>query len=395
MKPVATATLKSKKDQSVRRFHPWIFSGAIKGWDGTPVDGHIVEVRANKGALLGYGYYQDNSSICIRMLSFGTEDLEEGFWEEKLQKAWNRREKLGLTNNDATKMFRLVFAEGDELPGLIIDMYNGHAVIQCYALATYNAANTVLSFLKEKMGDNLISAYVKVPEHLSTLHNIQSDCIHGSNPDHCIASEHGTQYLINWKTGQKTGFFIDQRDNRKLLGDLSKGKKILNTFCYSGGFSMEALKGGAAEVHSLDASELALEELEENLKLNKLEHLKHRSIKADAMEYLKNMDTDYDIIVLDPPAFAKSISARHKAIQGYKRLNARAMEHIKPGGIIFTFSCSQVVDKFLFNNTILSAAIASNRKIKVLGQMHQPPDHPYSIYHPEGEYLKGLVIQVD
>ena len=395
MKISATATLKTKKDQSIRRFHPWIFSGAIKDWEGEAKDGEIVAVKSNKGGHLGYGYFQDQSSICIRMLTFGEEELNDDFWNNCLERAWQRREKLGLIDNPDNSLYRLVFAEGDSLPGLIIDMYDNHAVLQCYAMATYNIRELVCDFLKSKLGDKLKSVYVKIPEYIRLANGLENECIYGDDPDLCTATEHGTKYWINWKTGQKTGFFIDQRDNRKFLGSLSKGKKVLNTFCYSGGFTMEALKGGAKEVHSLDSSELALEELEKNLALNNLVSEKHRTIKADAMDYLKEMDTDYDIIVLDPPAFAKSISSRHKAIQGYKRLNARAIEHIKPGGIILTFSCSQVVDKFLFNSTILAAAIASGRRIQVIGQLHQPADHPFSIFHPEGEYLNGLAIQVD
>ncbi len=389
----ATAYLKSKKDQSIRRFHPWVFSGAVKKWEGEPTDGTMVAVRANKGGLLGYGYYQANSSICIRMLQFGEEEIQGDYWRTPLQQAFERRQKLGLTDNPNTNMYRLVFAEGDALPGLIIDVYNNHAVIQCYAFATYQISEAVAAALQELYQNQLKSCYVKLPDHLKAQHNIENYYVFGDQAQ-TQAQEHGTQYQINWEEGQKTGFFIDQRENRKLLGSLSKGKKVLNTFCYTGGFSLEAIKGGATEVHSLDSSQTALDELQENLKLNGLEQSNHKTIKADATDYIKSMQTDYDIIVLDPPAFAKSISARHKAIQGYKRLNSQAMEHIKPGGMIFTFSCSQVVDKYLFHSTILAAAINSGRKVKVLHQLHQPADHPYSIYHPEGEYLKGLVIQV-
>ncbi|TXC76236.1 class I SAM-dependent rRNA methyltransferase [Luteibaculum oceani] len=391
----AVATLKTKKDQSIRRYHPWVFSGAVKSWEGEPIDGDVVEVRSNKGGLLGYGYFQDQSTICIRMITFGDNTPSTSFWTDSLEKAWRRREKLGLVENNETNMYRLVFAEGDGLPGLIIDMYDGHAVMQAYSIATYHIKDIVVEFLKNKLGSKLKSVYVKMPEHIKTLHGVDEELVYGNEISECIAKENGTKYHINWETGQKTGFFIDQRDNRKWLGSISKGKKVLNTFCYTGGFSIEALKGGAAEVHSLDSSETALQELERNLALNGLENANHKTIKADAVDYIKSMETDYDIIVLDPPAFAKSISSRHKAIQGYKRLNARAIEHIKPGGLILTFSCSQVVDKFLFNSTVLAAAIPTGREIKVLGQLHQPADHPYSIYHPEGEYLKGLVIQVD
>ncbi|MGB0166254.1 MAG: class I SAM-dependent rRNA methyltransferase [Luteibaculum sp.] len=395
MKISAVATLKTKKDQSIRRFHPWIFTGAIKNWEGEPEDGDWVEVRANKGGLLGYGYFQADSSICIRMFFFGEEKVDETLWKKRLEQAILRRQKIGLLNHPQTNMYRLVFAEGDGLPGLIIDMYNGYAVIQAYSKAIYQLKEIWVEGLKAFFGKELKGVYIKTQAHLKSSLDVIDTALFGEDPESTIAKEHDSQYLINWKSGQKTGFFIDQRENRKLLGQIAKGKKILNTFCYSGGFSVEALKGGAAEVHSLDSSEQALTELEENLRLNGLEAKNHKTIKADAIDYLKEMKEDYDIIVLDPPAFAKSISSRHKAIQGYKRLNHLAMEHIKPGGIIFTFSCSQVVDKYLFNSTVTAAAIAAGRRIQVLHQLHQPADHPYSIYHPEGEYLKGMVIHVD
>ncbi len=288
-------------------------------------------------------------------------------------------------------------AEGDHLPGLIIDFYNGVAVMQCHSLGMYKHRQLISSALQSELGNHLTAVYDKSAEFMLKNHGMEEEngYLFGSCQTPHKALENGNTFEIDWITGQKTGFFIDQRDNRDLLGHYSGGKKVLNTFSYSGGFSVYALQCEANLVHSLDSSKKALELADANVKANSLDEAKHKSIASDTLDYLKEMDEDYDIIILDPPAYAKHQRVRHKAVQGYKRLNSYAIKHIKPGGLIFTFSCSQAVDKTLFTNTITAAAIAEGRKVRILHQLHQPPDHPVNVYHPESEYLKGLVIQVD
>ena len=389
--------LKPAKDKSVKRFHPWVFSGAIKTVDPQSKDGEIVDVFSNKGKYLGTGHFQEGS-ISIRLFEFNQQPINDSYWKEKLLKALTLRIKIGLVDANETNIFRLVHAEGDDLPGLIIDYYNGTAVVQCHSIGMWLIKDIICQSL-QSIVPNLKAIYDKSAETLPSKHveehQIENQYLFGEKDAIYEGLEYGNQFSINWITGQKTGFFIDQRENRKLLGELSKNKKILNTFCYSGGFSIYALNNGAKEVHSLDSSKKAIDLLEKNIELIKNYKNNHTSIVADAMDYIKNVDADYDIIILDPPAFAKHMNARHKAIQGYKRLNARAIEQIKPGGLIFTFSCSQVISKELFRNTLLSAGINAGRKIKILHQLHQPSDHPVNIFHPESEYLKGLVIQVD
>ena len=387
-------TLKPAKDKSIKRFHPWIFSNAIKEIEKGVKDGNAVEVFSNKGKYLGTGHYQQET-LCIRIFEFRQQAIDEKYWKLKIELAINNRKEF--IDNANTTIFRLIHAEGDDLSGLIIDFYNGTAVIQCHSIGMWLIKDLICNILRERF-PNLDAIYDKSSDSLDQKHqtnySIENTYLFGNDLNKTPAKENNNSFSINWINGQKTGFFIDQRENRKLLGELSKDKKILNTFCYSGGFSIYALNNGAKEVHSLDSSKKAIDLLEENIALIKNKKIKHKSIVADAMEYIKNINEDYDIIILDPPAFAKHMSAKHKAIQGYKRLNSRAIEQIKPGGIIFTFSCSQVISKELFRNTILSVGIALERKIKILHQLHQPPDHPINIFHPESEYLKGLVIQV-
>jgi 23S rRNA (cytosine1962-C5)-methyltransferase len=387
-------TLKPAKDKSIKRFHPWIFSNAIKEIEKGVKDGNAVEVFSNKGKYLGTGHYQQET-LCIRIFEFRQQAIDEKYWKLKIELAINNRKEF--IDNANTTIFRLIHAEGDDLSGLIIDFYNGTAVIQCHSIGMWLIKDLICNILRERF-PNLDAIYDKSSDSLDqkyqTNYSIENTYLFGNDLNKTPAKENNNSFSINWINGQKTGFFIDQRENRKLLGELSKDKKILNTFCYSGGFSIYALNNGAKEVHSLDSSKKAIDLLEENIALIKNKKIKHKSIVADAMEYIKNINEDYDIIILDPPAFAKHMSAKHKAIQGYKRLNSRAIEQIKPGGIIFTFSCSQVISKELFRNTILSVGIALERKIKILHQLHQPPDHPINIFHPESEYLKGLVIQV-
>lgn len=392
----AIIRLKPGKDKSIVRKHPWVFSGAIKAIEGDVTEGSFVQVIANKGRHLGYGHYQDGS-IAVRVLLFEHEELTDNLYEQRIASAYNLRLSLGLANSEETTIFRLIHAEGDFLPGLIIDHYNGHLVVQCHSIGMYQDVDKIKAALLSVMGDNVKSIYLKCS---GTLPKNYADYkgdgfIHNEVETPQIALEYENKFAINWVTGQKTGFFIDQRENRKLLARYAKGKKVLNTFCYSGGFSVFALNAGAELVHSLDASQKAIDLTDENIALADFGENKHKSIVDDAMDFIKDLPEDYDIIVLDPPAFAKHRSAKHNAVQGYKRLNAHAIRQIKPGGIIFTFSCSQVVDKMLFTNTIIAAAIAANRKVRILEQLHQPADHPVSSTHPEGEYLKGLVIQVE
>ncbi len=387
-------TLKHGKDQSIRRNHPWVFSGAIQRIDGKPENGDIIEVADIKGETLGFAHYSEGS-IAARIFSFGKNIDLENIWEKKISDAFELRMKLGLTGNEATTIYRLVHGEGDGLPGLIIDIYGSTAVIQCHSSGMYKLRARFVDALKKVFGEHLQAIYDKSAEKL---HHKDDEApvnsyLFGEAAD-TVAYEYGHAFKIDWEQGQKTGFFIDQRENRRLLQEMSAGKKVLNTFCYTGGFSVYALKGGATLVHSLDSSQKALELTEENIRLNNIDPNKHSVIKADAVEYLKNIDVDYDVIVLDPPAFAKHLSARHKAVQGYLRINEAAMRQIKPGGIIFTFSCSQAVDKQLFTNTVIAAAIAAKRDVKILHQLHQPADHPISAFHPEGEYLKGVVVLV-
>jgi len=383
--------LSKNKEESLLRKHPWVFSGAIDLIDEEILDGDIVTVFDSKEKFLGTGHFQ-NATIAVRILSFEETELDQKFFNHILSEAIELRKTLGLFSKE-NSICRIVHGEGDGLPGLIIDFYNGIAVIQCHSIGMYQTIELISQALQNTLGNSLKAIYSKSSETLHNKEGIVDSYIWGTCKMPHKAKENGIQFSIDWVTGQKTGFFIDQRENRKLLSKYATGKKVLNTFCYSGGFSLFALKAGASEVHSLDSSKKAIELTENNIHLNKLTE-NHVSIVADAMEYMKTVDNSFDVIILDPPAFAKHRDKRHQAIQGYKRLNEMAIRSIKPGGIIFTFSCSQVVDKNLFTHTIIAAAINSGRKIRILEQLHQPADHPINAFHPEGEYLKGLVIQV-
>jgi 23S rRNA (cytosine1962-C5)-methyltransferase len=327
------------------------------------------------------------------VLTFDDDALDQVFFNDKISKAVQVRMSLNLITKENT-ICRLIHGEGDSLPGLIVDYYNGVAVVQCHSIGMYNSLALITEGLKKALGKKLSAIYSKSSDTLPTRTEVEDAYVFGTCETPHQALEHGVKINIDWVNGQKTGFFIDQRENRYLLGKYAQGKKVLNTFCYSGGFSLLALKNNATLVHSLDSSKKAIALTDENIALNNFNE-RHASIVADAMEYMKDLPEDYDIIVLDPPAFAKHRDKRHKAIQGYKRLNAHAIRQIKPGGLIFTFSCSQVVDKNMFTNTIIAAAIESGRNVRIIEQLHQPADHPINAFHPEGEYLKGLVIQVD
>lgn len=383
--------LKKNKEESILRKHPWIFSGAIDLIDEEIEDGDIVSVYDSKKRFLANGHFQ-NATIAIRVMSFENIEVNQEFFNQKIGEAIKLRKDLGLFSED-NSICRLIHGEGDGLPGLIIDFYAGVAVVQCHSIGMYQSIEFVNKALQVNLKKDLKAVYAKSSDTLQNKDNIKDEFVFGKVELPHLAKENGIVFSIDWIKGQKTGFFIDQRENRALLGKYAQSKKVLNTFCYSGGFSLSALQAGAKEVHSLDSSKKAIELTDANIVLNNFKG-KHKSIVADAMEYLKSPDNSYDIIVLDPPAFAKHRDKRHQAIQGYKRLNEMAIKSIKSGGIIFTFSCSQVVDKYLFTNTVIAAAISSGRNIRILEQLHQPADHPINAFHPEGEYLKGLVIQV-
>lgn len=395
MKTTSRIILKQNRDQSVRRFHPWVFSGAIQKMEGTPLDGDWVEVLDSRKNTLGFGHYQQGS-ISIRLLSFSTEIPGEDFWHLKLAKAWDQRQACGIPNVHTTA-FRLVHGEGDGLPGLIIDIYQGVAVVQAHDIGMHMDRLSIAQALKDVMKGQLDAIYYK--SHSTLPGAMRTDESHGylsgmSAVPH-IVQEHDHKFYIDWETGQKTGFFLDQRENRQLLGSFSRGKRILNTFCYTGGFSIYALQAGASLVHSVDASEKAIELTRKNIELNGFDSAVHACWAMDTFDFMRDKHNQYDVIVLDPPAFAKHREARHQAVKGYQRLNAEAMKIIRSGGILFTFSCSQVVDRDLFYNTVASAAIQSERQVKVLHQLTQPADHPVSMFHPEGEYLKGLVLYIE
>ena len=394
-------TLNPGKEHSAQRFHPWIFSGAIKKITNNsnelqkPKEGDLVKVVSNKDEFLGIGHYQ-NGSIMVRLITFEEQEINLKFWVSKIQEAYNLRALIELTSNSKTNIYRLIHAEGDGLPGLIIDYYNGTLVIQSHSIGMHYAKNDLVKALKMVYQNNLKSIFDKSEGTLPKGFGEQIKDAYlweGENVD-LIAVENECKYHIDWLKGQKTGFFIDQRDNRFLLGAYAKGKKVLNTFCYTGGFSVSALKNGAALVHSVDASKRAIELTNDNVALNGFAN-NHESFAMDTFDFFSKNDLSvYDIVVLDPPAFAKHQNVKHNAVQGYKRLNATAIQSMKSGSMLFTFSCSQVIDQKLFYNTIMSAGIQVGRKLKVLHQLTQPADHPINIFHPESSYLKGLVLQV-
>jgi len=355
-----------------------------------------VEVFNNKDEYLATGHYQIGT-IAVRVLSFEQADPGYDLWIKRIQNAWQLREQSGI-RNATTNVFRLINAEGDGMPGLIIDYYNGVAVMQMHSIGMYRAKDEIIKALQDVLGDALIAVYDKSEGTIPFKSGIEpkNGYVWGEAPrtDH-IVLENGLKFKPNWVEGQKTGFFIDQRYNRALLGEYAKGRKVLNMFCYTGGFSVYALKGGASLVHSVDSSQGAIALTRENVALNGFDPVRHEAFATDAFGYLDNMDNSYDLIILDPPAFAKHNNVLHNALQGYKKLNAKAFDKIKPGGILFTFSCSQVVSKDNFRKSVFAAAANSGREVRILHQLTQPADHPVNIYHPEGEYLKGLVLYVN
>jgi 23S rRNA (cytosine1962-C5)-methyltransferase len=385
-------TLNKGKEFSMQRRHPWVFSGAIAKKDNNLNDGDLVEVYSSKNEFLAIGYYA-GGSIAVRIISFEKTTIDENFWFEKINKAWTYRNHLGILN-EKTNVCRIFFGEGDGVPGLILDYYNGHVVLQAHSWGVYQQKDNIVVAIKKALGSSLKSIYDKSAESLSkhVSGKTENGYLSGSEEE-IIVLENNHRFKIDFINGQKTGFFIDQRDNRKLLGDYCKDKVVLNTFSYTGGFSVYAAAADAKEVHSVDVSAPAIALCDQNIELNNCKN--HKSFAMDTFEFLKDKQNVYDVIVLDPPAFAKSRDSKHNAVIGYKRLNTMAMKLIKPNGIIFTYSCSGVVDKMLFYNTIASAAMEANRNIKVLHYMYQPADHPVTPYFPEGEYLKGMVLWVE
>lgn len=395
MQQRAKVILKTKKAEAVMRFHPWVFSGAIKKIEGNAANGDVVDVYSNKLKYLATGHYQDGS-IAVRLFSWVEMEPDREFWKTKLTTAWRFRKSL-FADPAITNAYRLVFAEGDGMPGLIIDVYDDIAVFQTHSVGMHKIKSMLTELLQELMGAQLVAVYDKSSDAMHRMSNEASE--NGfllGDKARTVVMENHCKFNVDVEKGQKTGYFLDQRDNRKLLGEYAAGRKVLNMYAYTGGFSVFALKGGATQVDSVDSSAKAMDLAEENIRINELPGDKHRAITADALDFLKEMEKGtYDIIVLDPPAFAKSRSARHNAVQGYKRINAMALEKIKPGGLLFTFSCSMVVDRRLFADTITAAAIQTGREVSVLHTLSQPADHPMSIFHPEGSYLKGLVLKVE
>lgn len=387
--------LKPKKEDSLLRFHPWIFSGAIARQEGKIEEGDVVEVYTSAGNFIATGHFQVGS-IAVRVLSFSTCKIDINFWEEKIRSAYQLRQAIGLITNN-NNSFRLVHGEGDNLPGLIVDIYAHTAVIQSHSVGMHLARHHIAEAILKVMSPHIQNVYYKSETTLPYKADVDAEngYLFGSYTD-SEAVENGLKFRADWLKGQKTGFFIDQRDNRSLLEQYAAGKSVLNMFCYTGGFSFYAMRGGATKVHSVDSSSKAIMLTKQNVELNFPDDPRHEAFAEDAFSFLGKMNSDdYDLIILDPPAFAKHRDAIRNALQGYKRLNAAAFKKIKSGGILFTFSCSQAISKEAFRLAVFSAAASTGRSVKILHQLTQPADHPINIYHPEGEYLKGLVLYVE
>ena len=386
-----TIQLKRGKEESLLRFHPWVFSGAVQRADKDVQDGDLVRVLTANGDFIAVGHYQ-LGSIMVRVLSFRDVEIDDAFWHSRLLSALQMRQTIGLADNPQNNTYRLVHGEGDNLPGLIIDVYDKTTVMQAHSIGMHLCRHDIARQLVEVMGDRIANVYYKSETTLPFMEP-ENGFIVGGSPDN-VAVENGLKFRVDWLRGQKTGFFVDQRENRSLLEHYAKGRRVLNMFCYTGGFSVYAMRGGAALVHSEDSSAKAIELTRQNVEMNFPGDSRHQAFCEDAFKYLEKAD-GYDLIILDPPAFAKHRGALHNALKGYTRLNAKAFEKIQAGGILFTFSCSQVVTKDHFRNAVFTAAAQAGRKVRILHQLHQPADHPINIYHPEGEYLKGLVLYVE
>ena len=390
-----SVTLRRGKAESLKRFHPWIFSGALAHVEEGVSAGDMVRVLNEAGDFLAVGHYQPGS-IAVRVLSFEDIAIDAAFWRKRLAEAYRLRCAIGIARRDDNDIYRLVHGEGDRLPGLVVDVYGDTAVVQAHSTGMHVEREAVADELLAIPGCGIRNVFYKSETTLPHREEwrLQDGFIRGGST--CdVATECGLRFRIDWLRGQKTGFFIDQRDNRNLLEHYAKGRRVLNMFCYTGGFSVYALRGGAELVHSVDSSSKAIDLTRENVGLNFPDDNRHEAFAEDAFRYLDKMGNDYDLIVLDPPAFAKHKEALRNAIKGYTRLNAMAISKIHPVGILFTFSCSQAVSKEQFRLAVFTAAAQSGRHVRILHQLHQPADHPVNIYHPEGEYLKGLVLQVE
>ena len=392
--------LKRGREESLRRFHPWVFSGAIAEIQGTPAEGDIVSVHGSAGDFLAYGHYQIGS-IAVRVLSFDESALHPSFWEEMLARALEVRVSCGLHGSEYTNCYRLVHGEGDNLPGLIIDYYDGVCVLQAHSVGMFRAKKQISDALRAVYGDTLKAVYdkssgtapFKAGLELIDGYLYRREDFHENE---LAVLENGQKFLVNWTEGQKTGFFLDQRDNRALVGSVANGRNVLNLFCYTGGFSIYALANGAAHVDSVDSSKKAMMMVDRNVELNGFEPSRHTSLCCDAIDYLREVPADkYDLMIVDPPAFAKHRGSLKNALRAYQRLNAAAISKVAPGGFVFTYSCSQVVDKEAFALAVFSAAAQAGRRVRILDRLNQPCDHSVNIYHPEGEYLKGLLLYVE
>ena len=399
-----TIQLKKGKEDSLKRFHPWIFSGAIQRIDEGISEGDTVRVITSQGEFIAIGHYQIGS-IAVRVLAFNDCEINSAFWYNKLLSALQMRQSIGIADSPTNNTYRLVHGEGDGLPGLIIDCYGKTAVLQAHSVGMHYVRKDIAAALKEVMGERIENIYYKSETTLpykaelnageaEEADGLKNGFLYGGSNEN-TAIENGLKFHVDWLRGQKTGFFVDQRENRSLLEQYAKGKSVLNMFCYTGGFSFYAMRGGASAVHSVDSSAKAIELTNANVELNFPGDTRHKAFCEDAFKFLEHEGDKYDIIVLDPPAFAKHRAALRNALKGYTRLNVKAFEHIKNGGILFTFSCSQVVTKDNFRNAVFTAAAQAGRTVRILHQLHQPADHPINIYHPEREYLKGLVLYVE
>ena len=386
--------LKRGKEESLKRFHPWIFSGAIQKADGGLEEGEVVRVITSEGDFIAVGHYQIGS-IAVRVLSFSDVDIDDMFWQSRLESAFQMRRSIGIVDDPHNNTYRLVHGEGDNIPGLVIDIYGNTAVMQAHSVGIHQERMAIAKALVEVAGDRIANVYYKSETTLPYKAELgQEDGFIIGGSDDNLAMENGLKFHVDWLKGQKTGFFVDQRENRSLLERFAKGKKVLNMFCYTGGFSFYAMRGGAELVHSVDSSAKAIELTTRNVDMNFPGDTRHEAFCEDAFKYLDRMGDRYDLVILDPPAFAKHRGALHNALKGYTRLNTKAFEKIQKGGILFTFSCSQVT-KDNFRNAVITAAAIAGRKVRILHQLHQPADHPINIFHPEGEYLKGLVLYVE
>ena len=387
-----TIQLKKGKDESLRRFHPWVFSGAIQHVDDDVAEGDIVRVVTAGGDFIAVGHYQEGS-IAVRVLSFRDVSIDDAFWAARLQSALQMRQAIGLADAPTGNSYRLVHGEGDHLPGLIIDIYDRTAVMQAHSIGMHLCRKQIAAQLVSVMGTRIENVYYKSETTLPYMEP-ENGFLYGGSTDN-VAVENGLKFYVDWLRGQKTGFFVDQRENRSLLEHYAHGRRVLNMFCYTGGFSFYAMRGGAELVHSVDSSAKAIELTNRNVALNFPGDPRHQAFCDDAFKFLDAADGQYNLIILDPPAFAKHRGTLHNALKGYTRLNQKAFQMIEPSGILFTFSCSQVVTKDHFRNAVFTAAAQARRKVRILHQLHQPADHPVNIYHPEGEYLKGLVLYVE